>query len=331
MRGYPMVLPLLLAAAAAQAPSSGNMHPQIGFPVGCDLEKTGSCAPTYVDLSSAGVLWPCPSGDASAATCGAAGCKTGTGENPLCDGLSASEPCCCPAAGCHAQPLFNTVIGVCKGTSCACGSTGTRANSCAPQNETGRCAADCTGPSVPCCFGVDVSPLVPFYAEGTHAKINYLAAYEFDTSASVWALASDSSFNTDGRKPACDLMQPYCGFADKAQAWLAPQPGGAVFWGLGYYAAGVKGVGNDKGAMFVMSTEDWWAGTWYMLNQLALDRGPGAAYPAAGCPGGINSNCWASGNSGEMDFLEGVCMIAFLCVCVCVRVRVCVCVCVCLC
>ncbi len=36
----------------------------------------------------------------------------------------------------------------------------------------------------------------------------------------------------------------------------------AVFWSVGYYPAGVRGVG-PPGAMFVMSTEDWWGGTWY--------------------------------------------------------------------
>ncbi len=35
-----------------------------------------------------------------------------------------------------------------------------------------------------------------------------------------------------------------------------------VFWSLGYYPAGTRGVG-PPGAMFVMSTEDWWGGTWY--------------------------------------------------------------------
>jgi hypothetical protein len=66
--------------------------------------------------------------------------------------------------------------------------------------------------------------------------------------------------------------------------------------------AGVKGVG-PPGAMFVMSTEQWWGGTWYMLNQLTLDRGPASSMPASKC-NVSNSNCWAAGNAGEMDFLE---------------------------
>jgi hypothetical protein len=75
-----------------------------------------------------------------------------------------------------------------------------------------------------------------------------------------------------------------------------------MFWSLGYYPAGVKGVGHT-GSMWVLSTEQFWGATWYMLNQLTLDRGPASGIPAEECT--ITSdNCWASGNAGEMDFLE---------------------------
>ncbi len=37
----------------------------------------------------------------------------------------------------------------------------------------------------------------------------------------------ESSFNTDGRFPTFDLMQPYGGIANRSEAWLAPQPGGS--------------------------------------------------------------------------------------------------------
>ncbi len=36
---------------------------------------------------------------------------------------------------------------------------------------------------------------------------------------------------------------------------------------------------------------------------MTLDRGPAVAYPSSMC-NVSNSNCWASGNAGEMDFLE---------------------------
>jgi hypothetical protein len=36
----------------------------------------------------------------------------------------------------------------------------------------------------------------------------------------------------------------------------------------GYYPAGVQGVGGNA-VMFVLSTEDWFGGTWYMLNQVS--------------------------------------------------------------
>jgi len=35
----------------------------------------------------------------------------------------------------------------------------------------------------------------------------------------------------------------------------------------GYYPAGVRGIGGSA-VMFVLSTEDWFGGTWYMLNQV---------------------------------------------------------------
>ena len=34
----------------------------------------------------------------------------------------------------------------------------------------------------------------------------------------------------------------------------------------GYYPAGVQGVGGSA-VMFVLSTDYWFGGTWYMLNQ----------------------------------------------------------------
>ena len=165
-----------ICATCGQAPWTGNMHPQIGFPSGCNIDKVNSCAPTYDSLRSAGQLWTCPAGNASKRTCattaGASACVAGSGGNPTCTNLDADHPCCCPAAGCYTEPLFNWVIGVCRGSGCACGTS--TAKSCAPQNQTGRCSASCTGPTVPCCFGADVSPLQPYYTEGSHARINYI-------------------------------------------------------------------------------------------------------------------------------------------------------------
>ena len=104
----------------------------------------------------------------------------------------------------------------------------------------------------------------------------------------------------DGRFPPHNLTAPNGSIGD--DAWLAPQPGGSVFWSAGYYPAGVRGVG-PPGAMFVLSTEVFWGATWYMLNQLTLDRGPASSRPSDDCEI-TNDNCWASGNAGEMDFLE---------------------------
>jgi hypothetical protein len=41
--------------------------------------------------------------------------------------------------------------------------------------------------------------------------INYIAAYTFNTSTATWTIDATSSFNTDARFPAYDLMQPYGG------------------------------------------------------------------------------------------------------------------------
>jgi len=298
---YLFSLSFLTIQVIAQAPWSGNMHPLINFPSNCSLEKTNDCAPSYSTLETNNALWTCPDGTESPLSCGAGGCIPGEGDNPLCMHLNSSYPCCCPKNGCYTTPSYNWIIGVCKGNGCACGANSTRANSCAPQNKTNQCSNDCTGPSVPCCFGNDVSSLMKYYEEGTHAKVNYIASYQYNTSLNQWVLQEESSFNTDGKYPTYDLLLPYGGL-EPSQAWLSPQPGGSVFWSLGYYPAGVAGVG-PPGSMFVLSTEDWFAGTWYMLNQLTLDRGPGVGYPEKMCSI-TNDNCWASGNAGEMDFLE---------------------------
>lgn len=285
----------VLTFLASSAPWTGNMHPQIGFPDNCDITKTNNCAPSYSTLQSAGVLWPCPDGASTTGTCASTGCVTGSGGNPVCNGLNATNPCCCAKQGCYVQPLFNWIIGVCKNNSCACGS------STAPSCGNGKCGGSCNGASVPCCFGNDVSPLVPFYSQGSHVKLNYIASYQFDSSAKVWRIQQESAFNTDAKYGVYDLMLQYGGLG-KSNAWLAPQPGGSVYWSVGYYPAGVKGVG-PPGVMFVMSAEEFWGATWYLLNQLSLERGPGVGYPSGSCKYG-NDNCWAAGNAGEMDFLE---------------------------
>eukprot|EP00911_Craspedida_sp_UC1_P002513 UC1_evm1s1868 len=254
---------------------SGDMHPGLGLGANpaCNHTSLTNCAPSYAQLKAAGKLWPCPDGRPEKdLTCGAGplGCvkaKSGGGGNPLCTGqLSDEHPCCCPKDGCAAQPLFNTVIGVCRSTGCACGGSNTRANSCAPEGQPLTCGTStgtgkaCTGKSVPCCFGHDVSALVPYYDLGTQALINYWAAYQFDPESKTWKIQSESSFNTDARFPPHNLTAKQGGIGDKA--WLAPQPGGSAFWSAGYYAAGVRGVGAP-GAMFVLSTEQLWGATWY--------------------------------------------------------------------
>lgn len=292
---------------------SGNMHPLLGLGTGlqCNVTTLQGCAPSYAQLKANDSLWTCPSGLKHEGTCGFDHCveSAAGGGNPTCVGqLNASSPCCCPKDGCYTEPLYNTVVGVCRGTGCACGDA--TAPSCAPQGNAEQCGGSfkgvtCDGPIVRCCFGANVEELVEFYDLGTQAVVNYWAAYEYDATASEWVIQEESSFNTNASRPPCNLTAPHCGLDDPAEAWLAPQPGGSMFWSLGYYPAGVKGVGSrGGGSMFLLSTEQFWGGTWYMLNQLSLDRGPASAIPVEECAGGVNDNCWAAGNAGEMDFLE---------------------------
>ncbi len=285
---------------------TGDMHPQIGFSSNpnCNLTTLQNCHPTYETLNASGKLWKCPLGHATKSTCSDGTkhtCSPGSGGNPLCN-LSEVNPCCCPKDGCFAENKFNQIIGVCKGLGCACESAS------APSCGDGTCGNKCTGEIVPCCFGNDVSALEQYYKAGSKVVLNYMAAYQFDDTVDppVWRISSHSSFNTDGRFPAYDLMKEYGGLP-KEKAWLAPQPGGAMFWSLGYYAAGVEGVGGSGkssgggGAMFVLSSEQFWGATWYMLNTLTMDRGPAGGRSDCSVTG---DNCWASGNAGEMDFLE---------------------------
>jgi hypothetical protein len=339
------LLPALGPSGPAAA-SGGYQHPWLGFPPKCSLTVVNSCAPSYAELAANDELWPCPAGRKptprpgengssswpvgrcvpGAGAGGAAGCTAAQ--------LNQSHPCCCAADGCWAQPRFNTVIGVCRGNSCACGGAGTTAPSCQPEGFPDSCgktpwnapdpasrSRNCTGSSVPCCHTADVSRLVPFYDIGSRAVLNYWAAYSWDPQAKLWRAQPQSSFNANGSRPPFDLMQRFGGLSE-AEAWLAPQPGGSADWGLGYYPAGAPGVGgqpasgdDDSGgggggggsrggaAMFVLSTEEFFGATWYMLNQLELDRGPKVKMPVDRCET-TNNNCWAAGNAGEMDFLE---------------------------
>ena len=87
--------------------------------------------------------------------------------------------------------------GVCKGAGCACGAS--VAPSCGGVGAA-ECGFVCTGPPVPCCFGNNVAPLEPFYAEGTHAKLNYIAAYQVHIRARLASLDSRIAFVL----PFCD-------------------------------------------------------------------------------------------------------------------------------
>lgn len=228
--------------------------------------ETCPITPTYQQLK---YLWPCP---AATNTTYYGSCTPGNGGNPLCTSFTPTSPqlgCCCPSNGCYTPPYFNWIIGACKGSGCG---------------------------------GYDAATQTKAYKDaGTQLLINYVATYQWNSASQSWVMLRDSSFNTDGALPPFDAALPNGGL-NQSSAWLKPQPGGAASWKWGYYPAGVRGAG-PPGMMFVLSVEKVWNMAWYMLNQVTLDKGPAISYPSAQCMYG-SDNCWASGNAGEIDFLE---------------------------
>ena len=235
--------------------------------------ETCPVTPSYEELQSMKVLWPCPNATKQTGEKYYGACTPGSGNNPLCYNFNPTTPqfgCCCPSDGCWTSPNFNWILGVCKGSGCG-------AYDNAPATQTYKNA-------------------------GSELIVNYVASYQWN--GQNWQLVPDSSFNTDGSGPAFDTMKPNGGM-NKSQAWMQPQPGGSAAWTWGYYPAGVKGVG-PPGIMFVLSVERVWNVAWYMLNQVTLDKGPNIPYsPSYECQYG-NNNCWSAGNAGEIDFLEAV-------------------------
>ena len=269
-----LVLSLLLSVASVCAVGcnwSGRM-PGTGGSASCpDPVSSQQCprTPSYQELLDKGELWPCPSYTQANGGQYFGSCTKGQGPNPLCsfDASSSKFGCCCPLDGCWTPPYFNWIIATCKGS--GCGAYGNTPNTQKYKNA------------------------------GSEVVINYAASYQWNSNEKMWILASDSSFNTDASRPPFDTMKPNGGIQNP---WMQPRPGGAADWSWGYYPAGVKGVGPPA-MMFVLSTEKSFNMAWYMLNQVTLDKGPVNGYPNDRCAHG-NNNCWATGNSGEIDFLE---------------------------
>ncbi len=225
--------------------------------------------PSYEEIDAQGKLWTCPSYTKSNGGQYFGNCTKGQGPNPLCsfDATSPKFGCCCPLDGCWTPPYFNWIIATCKASGCG-----------AYKN----------------------TPSTQKYKDaGSEVIVNYAASYQWNSVQRLWQLVPESSFNTDGSQPPYDTLRPNGGLKTP---WMQPQPGGAADWSWGYYPAGVKGVG-PPGMMFVISTEKSFNLAWYMLNQVTLDKGPTTGYPNNKCPYG-NNNCWATANSGEIDFLE---------------------------
>ncbi|KAJ3433809.1 hypothetical protein M0812_22778 [Anaeramoeba flamelloides] len=270
------VLVLVFSKEASGCYWKGNMPGPGGSgdcpTIGPDTPKECPVTPAYSDLGSD--LWRCPvtnrSDPMSCASPDESTCTAGTGSNPLCPDMSAKQSgCCCAKTGCHVTPKFNWILSACQGK--GCGNYG-------------------------------YTPDTQKYKDrGSQLVVNYAAAYQWSDKYQMWIIDKDSSFNTDGKYPSFDTVKPNGGLP-KASAWMAPQPGSAAAWDWGYYPAGVEGL-SPPGILFVLSTEKSWNFAWYMLNQVTLDRGPLVPYPSDQCSQ-TNDNCWASGNAGEIDFLE---------------------------
>lgn len=221
-------------------------------------------------------------------------CKPDAIPSPgFCDPYGKNFPnvCCVANAGSRPPARFNWVLSTCRGK-------GATNQGCPP---------DFHSPSESVKNAKDA---------GTELIVNYVAAYQYDPGTKSWRLQPDSSFNTNGSMPACDVTKQNCGAASPDGNWLpGPLPGGAAFWRWGFYPAGSRGVGpgvkrelgmasNDTTAMaFVLSADQAFNFAFYIMNQATLDRGPANAYPKEECPMG-NANCWATDNSGEWDLLE---------------------------
>lgn len=222
--------------------------------------------------------------------------------NPLAEGAYPNGGCVCPFGGvnnplglnnseepgCFVEPRFNWIIGVCQGAGC---------NGAYDDNS----------------IYLNTTKTKPYKNIGSQLIVNYVAAYNFDSITETWKISQSSSFNTQGKYPPYDTIKAYGGLS-KDQAWLNPQPGGSAQWSAGFHPVDVEGVGYlsdyktnnlsglSKGIMFVLSTKKSYNFAWYMLNQATLDRGPGS--PNCYFNNRYYSNCWASGNAGEIDFLE---------------------------
>ena len=202
------------------------------------------------------------------------------------DGTTIKEAwsvCCTPGPYCNPTPMFNWVLGICKGKNCGVG------------RDAWNVAKN----------------------HGSDGLINYIAAYQYNAKTSMWECQMDSSFNIDGRHSSYDISKTNGGFTDIKDSWLpGPNPGGAANWGAGFYPSGRTGVGGPAMA-FILSVERVFNFTWYVLNQAVLDRGPETQMSdCAACMThhkytadqvqGIKDagNTWECARSGEWDLLE---------------------------
>lgn len=158
---------------------------------------------------------------------------------------------------------------------------------------------------------------------GTNARtqlhVQYVAAYQFDSSSKQWQRVDSSSFNHDGKHPPQDMNWQNLKAAD-ADMFLPPHPGGSVNWDTGFTPyptmPNIPGGGEvlgvaPPGMLFVMkntgTVNDQFS--WYVLAQRTINLGASPPW-CMNCQS--DTNCWGDENNpslpraGEIDILEGL-------------------------
>ena len=104
------------ATAAAAEPSSASQtasHTSNHPPSSASESKAEPQSTSTPTSASKSTSTSTSKSDASSSSCATAACVPGVGQSPMCSGLNAASPCCCPKDGCHVEPQFNWIIGAC--------------------------------------------------------------------------------------------------------------------------------------------------------------------------------------------------------------------------
>jgi hypothetical protein len=122
------------------------------------------------------------------------------------------------------------------------------------------------------------------------AEIYYIRAYQLNLETNTWMVDPSSSFSASTPGSVIDF--------DALNLSLLSGPSDRQDWDLKYGPTtaqqGTDGLG-PPGMLFLLSARKLSWMTFYALNQITLNRGPGGEH--------YEDNCWSS-SAGEFDFLE---------------------------